>query len=306
MKKFTLIILMAIISCSVKGQENKSWPHKGAKWHYCVSNYGEDIGSEIWEVIGDTIINNKIYSIISETDGDNDKFIIITRYEDDTIYRYVNGKDYMFFTFNLNEGDVFTTFRTAGCMGSWNDSAYSSQLPLKVIEKSTINYNDNEYDRYLLYDTLFPYLYEIEQIVIYELVNPIGVINAYPFINNQESIDGNIVSDYSQVEVFLYEDGENNIVLSECNPTFLKEEIASVFFEISPNPSDGYLNITIDDMRLYGSKIVLYSMDGTKLLETVLIQDHTKINISDSAAGLYFMVITSPSGKKELKKIIKN
>lgn len=304
-KQVLLLLLIIIGGSSLKAQEsNKPWPRNGAKWHYCLSNFGEDVDSEIWEVIGDTTISDKNYSIISKTDSSNDKFTIITRYENDTIYRYVNDKEYIFFTFNLKEGDVFTTFRSAGFSDSWNDSAYSSQLPLKVIEKSTTNYNDKEYNRFLLHDTLFTYLYGIEQSVIYELVEPVGVINAYPFINTQEGVS-DLISDFLQVEVYSYEDDENDIVLSECNPTYLDEEPVSTYFRVSPNPSDGNFYIDIDDVSFYESKMILYSMNGAKLFETSLTQNHTNVNISDFTDGLYMMVIISPSGKTELKKIIK-
>ena len=303
MKKIILIILLLCVCFASEAQN--TWPDPDAKWHYCISNNGENIGSELWEIIGDTTINDLNYSIISETENQQNKNRIITRYDNDTVYRYVNDKEYMFFTFNLEEGDVFTTFRSAG-WNSWNDSACSSSLPLKVIEKNTIMYNNQEYNKFLLYDTLFSYLYGIDKTVIYELVEPIGIINAYPFINLQETWHCDLVSDYPQVEVFLYEDGENNIFMSECKPTNVKEEMTYSCYDITPNPVKDHFRITINDILLYGSKMTLYSVNGIKLEEFYITEKTTEINMDNCQDGLYFVVVDCPSGNKTIKKIIKN
>ena len=60
-----LLIFLLIVVNSIKAQDNNYWPHKGAKWHYCISTQGEDVASELWMVIGDTTINEMDYSIIS-------------------------------------------------------------------------------------------------------------------------------------------------------------------------------------------------------------------------------------------------
>lgn len=298
-----LLIFLLIVVNSIKAQDNNYWPHKGAKWHYCISTQGEDVASELWMVIGDTTINEMDYSIISNIKNKRNEYII-TRYDNDTIYRYVNNKEYMFFTFNLEEGDVFTTFRSAG-WNSWNDSTLTSLLPLKVMEKNTINYDGTEYNRFLLYDTLFSHLYGIEQRVIYELVEPIGVINSYPFINVQESTGGGLISDYDSQEIFLYEDEGNSISISECKPTQVNEKLQSTSFDVSPNPMNDSFCIIINDDELYGSTMTIYSVNGVKITEINIDKKVNRINMTDYPNGVYFIVMDNISMNKIIRRIIK-
>ncbi|GAB1417863.1 hypothetical protein MASR2M12_06280 [Bacteroidales bacterium] len=85
--------------------------------------------------------------------------VLISRFSNDSIYRFVNNNEYLLFTYNLNVGDVLTTFRAAAWNNRGQDSTCSSQLPLKVIEKSEVVLSNIVLQKFVLEDTLFRHLY---------------------------------------------------------------------------------------------------------------------------------------------------
>lgn len=92
------------------------------------------------------------------------------------------------FTYNLNVGDVLTTFRAAAWNNRGQDSTCSSQLPLKVIEKSEVVLSNIVLHKFVLEDTLFRHLYANYNgdPIRYTFIERMGVINNYQFMNTLE------------------------------------------------------------------------------------------------------------------------
>lgn len=300
MKPVLLLIITVLCSFTVKAQDKVAdemiWPQPGARWSYCVFGWGgEPVAKQTWSVKGDSLINGVRYEIIGMLDGKSDlaKPILLTRCQNDTVFRYVNDKEYPYFKFDLEIGDVFTTFRSAGLSyNMWNDSACSSKLPLLVFEKGTLNINGMELNRYLLVDTLFSHLYGIDDAPVYELVERIGVTNAYPFINTAEEIGCSVSTDYPTVGVYKYEDDTYSFVFSECEVSAVSENTANEIISVYPHPVFSSFNMRIvceDCTRFY---LELFSFLGHRVLnQEISIND--KINVDRFPDGIY-MIVLSP------------
>ncbi|HZK07990.1 MAG TPA: hypothetical protein VFC92_07295 [Bacteroidales bacterium] len=260
-RKATLLFysLFFLLLCQAQGQEyasdTQTWPVQGATWTYCVTGWdGMPAGEEIFGVTGDTLISGNLYSIISSNDKGSkasDEWgnrALFTRSENDTVYRYVNNQEYLFFTFNLSLGDVFTTFRTAGWNNHWEDSACSSILPLKVIDESIIEIEGEYLKKFILRDTLFEHLYVpgYPEYIEYTLIERIGIINNYPLINTMEpSPDGSgngcgLPTDWIHVNVGHYSDNNFDHLFEKCegvgiNGNLSKAHGLSIF--VKPNPA---------------------------------------------------------------------
>ena len=154
LKQKALLLLLLVAAGNGIGQhktpsKNDAWPEQGAQWTYCLyTELGEVYGKEVWQTTGDSLIGNKIYNIIQPVDSigqplSNSRKMLLSRYENNRVFRYVNDKEYLFFSFDLNESDVFTTFRSAGWGANGvpnygNDSACCSMKPLLVVQKQEV------------------------------------------------------------------------------------------------------------------------------------------------------------------------
>lgn len=77
-------------------------------------------------------------------------------------------------------------------------------------------------------------------------------------------------------------------------------ESAKDWITIAPNPSSDYIFLSLKNEVL--EKAVFYSSTGQKVLEQ---NQQTRIDISHLSAGIYFIDITTKSGKTAIKKLIK-
>lgn len=285
----TLIIYLFDIALIILLNNNllfsQTWPMPGATWEYCITGWnGMPAGSVTLGVTRDTMIYGQLYNIIqpinageqSRNENINSFQTLYTRFSNDTIYRYVNDQEYVYFTFNLEIGDVFTTYRTAGHTNFWEDSACVSILPLKVVEESIVEFEGQNFKQFILQDTLFHYLYETNypEVVEYKLVERIGVTNSYPFINTMEAVDNGsgeciLPTDWATVELGKYSDDGFEHTFMECEGEKIKE-----FFHnnselyIYPNPTKDYIQINHYSYGCQLFNVMLYNLSGNQLLKT--------------------------------------
>src|SRR5688572_27116890 len=108
-KYFAVLLICFGVYSEVYSQ---TWPMPGAHWEYCRGGFGANF--RIFEYTKDTIINSKSYQVIDHVNSTSIPYLgaVYTRYSNDTVYRYVQSKDYPFLIFNAQVGDIYTTFRT--------------------------------------------------------------------------------------------------------------------------------------------------------------------------------------------------
>jgi len=317
MPKMKIVLLLTLFSIA-KIASTQTWPMPGAKWQYCVTDWnGHPGGYFELGLLGDTILNSIVYNTISLTvdsskTSNNTNFLfppIFTRFSNDTVYRFVNNKEYIYFVFNSLAGDLYTTFRSAGFGNNWNDSACTAKLPLKVIENDLLTYNNTSLRRMVLKDTLFTYLYVPNFGIVHEytLVERIGVINALPLINSAEPkgfCGGgcSLPSDWGSYTLGSYSDNTFNIVFQDCLGTGISEaKVAQQEIMVYPNPAQAI--ITIEHPKIYMHQQLLYSIYS--IMGELLLQENsgdkplTQIDVSAIPDGNY-IVICQPVDKPQI------
>ena len=136
--------------------QHSVWPQPDAEWGMCrfVANptdYDEYIVSTPIRYDKDTLINTTTYQITRKFNTFNQLEIeYITRFNQDTIFRYVNGNEYMFFTYNVTIGDTLFPLRTG--VGDYNQDTCSYTLELLCLDISPVNIDGNVLNLYEFVD----------------------------------------------------------------------------------------------------------------------------------------------------------
>lgn len=299
-----LPILLVLFSNTLFAQR---WPMPGATWTYCLTGWnGMPAGEETFKVTGDTLITGNNYDIIKHINSRKDNLIrtLYTRFVNDTVYRYVNNKEYLFFTFNLSVGDIFSTFRTAGLNSYWGDSACSSVLPLRVIEENEIELNGQILKEFVLEDTLFRHLYDTNypEPLTYTLIERIGVVDNYQFINTLEPFaDCSLPTDYGLAAVGKYTDDSFEYLFYECVGVGINNHlIPSNNISIYPNPAKSFVEVVNTANTSEKYKITLINNVGIVIHTAEILSDKQRIDLSNFEPGYYFLVLSS--NKSSTKK----
>ena len=319
-KKGLIVLLILFAFTGIVGAQTKTWPMPGAEWTYCLySNSGDAYAKEVWRVTNDSLIGNRIYDVIQPVDSlghpvPNSGKMLLTRCENNTVYRYVNNKEYLFFPLDLNEGDVFTTFRSAGWGANGvpnygNDSTCSSLKPLLVIEKKEVELGGLTLNEYTLKDTLFTELYGYDDLGYWRMVDRIGPIDTYPLIDLRENggvYNGHGFCDYfvcGYTSAFLsgYKDDGFEHEWFTCNPTSVVENGVKEEIEVYPNPATGIVTIIGKDLivakvfNTLGQCVATIKGEGEQIMA----------DLGNLPAGVYFVNITDGEGRKCVKKVVK-
>lgn len=313
MKK-QLIIMATLLLALAGAAQAQTWPMPGAEWTYCLyTELDQAYAKEVWKVTGDSLIENRMYDVIQPVDSlghpiVNSGKMLLTRYENETVYRFANGKEYVYFSFNLNEGDVFTTFRSAGwgengVPNYGNDSACCSLKPLLVTRKTEVELDGLTLNEYTLKDTLFTELYGYEDMGYWKMIDRIGPIDTYPLIDTKE-VGGNPqlgFCNYSICSAFAmlssYHDDSFEYVWSVCNPTSVDESGLERGFEIFPNPSSGIIHIESEEV----AEIQVYNNLG---LSVKTVKNTNVIQLEDLPAGIYMLIIHGSNNVKHSSKVV--
>ncbi len=96
---------------------------------------------------------------------------------------------------------------------------------------------------------------------------------------------------------------------SNCDPTvnIVERAAKSINFNFYPNPSNGVINVEIDNPQSNHYKLEINDLTGKRLLSRD-IDYHAlvKINCENIQSGIYFLTITSSKGEIATKKLVIN
>jgi hypothetical protein len=88
----------------------------------------------------------------------------------------------------------------------------------------------------------------------------------------------------------------------------LVNSIASNFQDISlsltPNPASSYLTISISEEHI-GSTLTLTDLTGRVVLQSEIYNPKSEINIASLPGGIYLATLTTPSGQRAMRKVVK-
>jgi Secretion system C-terminal sorting domain len=93
-----------------------------------------------------------------------------------------------------------------------------------------------------------------------------------------------------------------------CTPTVsdVKEVVGSVDFNISPNPTTGYFNLSIsEEARQSGASVSVYNIQGGEVFKTKLTSESTAIDLSNLSKGFYLVKVADKT-HSSVKKLVLN
>jgi Secretion system C-terminal sorting domain len=282
---YILVPIFAFQSIILVSQEYFPFPNENAQWGIEFEWDGENATEYTnLEIIGDTNIQEKVYSILKQSHAIYrpyylidweyfDKPSLFIREENKRIYYYdiFDLKEYVYYDFNLNVNDTFI-FKN-------NDSL----LVIKEIEL----YGRKGFRLKKLNNPYLGNYYTVDWLqgigCLKGLIHPIG------FSGGNTSLT-------------CFRDGFFNPL--DCSTfdqiLYISEPTASKVCSIFPNPSNNILNVQADDKI---SKIKIRLLNGQIIKELDPYSKKCEIDISDIKNGIYFVQIISKGNQKILKLI---
>ncbi|MBW6491335.1 MAG: T9SS type A sorting domain-containing protein [Lentimicrobium sp.] len=300
MKKLASLLIF-LIAFSAQGQ---IWIDNGATWHYDWS--GTLPGFDRIEYVGDTIIHDKTCQKLQissymfapiELGGQlidswtSHKF---TYSNGDTVFYLVNEHFQILYNFGAQVGDTWE-------LGVDTNDYSCGKSYVEVISTGSLEINGEIYE-WLQVTTLPNSSVGFEG----KIYKRFGVIGDYLF-PTPRNCDPDLIIDFFNYNFMCFEDASfplYNVTDKDCdyllniseieNP----EEIVSIF----PNPASDILSVGILKPNYKITNVIVTDMHG-RVLKNV---NQHKIDISDLAKGIYFILIDFNNDSRFVKKFIKN
>ncbi len=300
-----------LLTYAKTGSAQTQWPMPGAKWKYCaIDEAGNTYGFVNYQYVKDTVINtighqkiSRTYKdlkfpwnqhLVGEIDPNSEEGVrhsIYTRCSNDTVYRYVFGKDYVFFALNPGLDDVWEGFRPQ--YGSPIDSACISTLPLKVREKSVMTYSGMNLITTKVEDTLYRTTFNAgEQVSNPEfiIIERIGIKNNFPFADEHYLLYCGTETDYGyHLELSSYNDDTFSVELGGCmvdDITTINGELNQI--KIYPNPGSDLINFECKGCQQINGYEICDPL-GRKMVWGEVPVGGDQINTSSLPQGVFFI-----------------
>jgi len=259
----------------------QQWPQSGAEWTYCygpVFTWGF-FGSEYCTYTRDTIVNGDFYNVLEDPFNPEGLYTTyLTRYSNDTVYRWVNNQEYLFFHFQMHLGEEILTYRSRA--GS-DDSLCNADLSLIVVDSNTVMVGTEELTRWKLRDTML-YNDGFVGYCDYWIYERIGFVSRY-WLYSQEDwalCDGAILeAGYSNIGHYTDQTWTNH--WQNCETSGFESE-HSLQFVIFPNPTKNIINTSEEFMGYQ-----LFSSDGKVVATENRVGN--SIRVDDLLPGTYFI-----------------
>jgi len=297
MKKFYLILAMCIVT-SVFAQN--SFPTSNAIWNESVEGR-----SRYYGLLGDTIINEKLYSKLYQFS--------------DTVLLYDKIKGYV----GALRNEVQKVFFKPGYTPYPEILLYDfgAKVGDTVWHNAKMVYDEYYHDYYIEYcsdNDCYSVIYEITDDRTYYTYSPIPMWDIGVWKEGIGSDNGLLLSigvsfpmcmsfnDFN-LNCFKHNDTVKYLWNPKCNQCFcptvnMKEHLDYDFINVFPNPNIGNFRIKCSNFRI--DDIEIFDIIGTKLEAKSMMQiaeDEIIIDISHLQSGMYFLKI-----ENLIFKIIKN
>lgn len=318
-KKVVFSFLLFLFAFQFFAKAQTTWPMPGAKWRYC--SYGfmmspwDKTGSYIeFAYTKDTLISDTTYQVIKATGGktlgdiyartlvdwippSDNSLTHFTRYSNDTVYKRVYNKEYVFMLFNANLGSVFNNFRQRNT-NLFNDSACTAKMPLRVTGISLSAISGVELKVFTVDDTLFNDVlsgFSSNYSKSYTYIERIGITSDIFFTEPCFETDFNNTSCSRAVDCWgysltKYEDADATFIYGSdyyCKPSSISESKINQI-SIYPNPAENELFFEIDNIT-NPLTLSIYNNLGELVFTKNNIFGSQKIDISHLQNGIYFV-----------------
>jgi hypothetical protein len=291
------------------------WPQPGAEWEICRFS-ASPIVPENYTITPsiryekDTLIDNTTYQV-SRKLHTNGQLVIeyFTRFEQDTIFRYVNGNEYMFFTYNVLVGDTLFPLRTGEA--DYDQDTCSYTLELMCLDIYPINIDGNMLNLYEFLD-VGNSMYGTNgsgQTTKYYWIEIIGWVSSFPWlivpgegVCNEIEFDGGLefpIYYTDSTRSWPIEFQENGAV---CDTLLSVEQEHFEQISIYPNPTS--INFTIQLYGNYNTSALHYKlMDLTgKVVQKGSLTN--TISVSDVESGIYVVYLEDDGKPVGVRKVV--
>jgi hypothetical protein len=268
----------------------QTWPMPGAQWVYSSIESGFHTN---FAYTKDTLINTTNYQVIEHTNPTTSYHLasVYTRYSNDTVFRYVQSKEYPFIVFSAQPNDHYQTFRPYYL--SINDTACSSNLTLKVEQLDTVNMAGLNLQRWVVRDTLFDDLVGFGNLIInWEIVQRIGFINNFPFIPKFPLFPDCSVPSDGTSDSYLCEYSDNTFSYNVPCAVGINDQTISQKINLYPNPANDVLNISASGFNTY-IEIHVANLLGQKIDHFYIFNEKHNYTTANLPAGFYFLTCSS-------------
>lgn len=313
-KKVVFHFLLFLFAFHFFAKAQTTWPMPGAKWRYCsygfMMNPSDKTGSyKEFTYTKDTLINDTTYQVIRATGGKtlsnvyerslvdwiaptDNSLTHFTRYSNDTVYKRVHNKDYIFLVFNPQVGDVFTSYRVSDSY-NFTDSACTAKLPLKVTASEIKTYSNIALETYTVDDTLFNDIlsgFSGNYNKTYKYVERIGIISDLFLTDecfNSFNNDCGMATDCFGYSLTYYKDNSFEWgSVDYCKPSSISEIVKNEI-SIYPNPTENELFLDIDNIT-NPLTLSVYNNLGELVFTKNNLFGSQKIDVSHLQNGIYF------------------
>lgn len=316
MKKISFSLSLLLLSPFIFSQDAEVWPQPNAVWQYCVSEDFPEFQTwtHTFAYTTDTMIGGHAYAMVQHTEvngealsPDGSSWVVpeeamrtYFRQAGDTIYRHVNGQDYVFMVQGIDISAEFTTFRSTYM--DWELWNCAPELPLEVLSVQELDYAGATYRELNLKD-LDPYFnQEFSFDNTYEFIEGIGLKNGFIYLTPEHSGIGDIFDsgDLSQCmggafhlpasSLYHYHDDNVNIDFFQCDFSVSTTNVSQERnITVYPNPSQGQFTIHIDGAGQGLLDIQVFDLSGKVMLQQNQVSANQKIDISSISPGLYLL-----------------
>lgn len=332
MKIIAILFLSVSIMGQLLAQNTETYPRPGAEWKYCV--YGDYPSFSVWShtfaYTADTVIDGHTYAMIQHTEVNDEPIApdgsswwfpeedrrTYLRQAGDTVYRFVNGQDYVFMVHGIEAGEGFTTFRSL--QGKWDAWSCTDELPLTVLAAEEQEYGGTTYREVHMKDLDSYFNQEDSFGNAYLFIESIGLKHAFPFLTPEHLYmgDSNQSGDLSEclggafhlptTTLYQYRDNETDIVFLGCAISLSADNFNAdeASFLLFPNPSSGRVTLKIADPGQYPVQIGIYDLRGSMLRQFNHVVTETSMDLSGFAPGMYLVSMETESGVHTQKLVL--
>jgi hypothetical protein len=315
-----LVIILLLIQGGLYAQY-PVWPQPGAEWEICHGQFWEGDSYSITPSIRyekDTIINNTEYQITSRQTANGQIMIeFYTRFSQDTIFRYVNGNEYLFFTYNVAVGDTLFPLRSG--VEDYNEDTFSYTLELLCLNISPITIDGNLLNIYKFMDVGNSIYGTNGQNPIGESyfywIEIIGWVSSFPWlIEPSEWSCNDIIFDGGLEFPIYYTDSTRSWPIDfqanglVCDTLLIVEELLTNskidLFTIHPNPTSGNTVFTIELDDMDGLSLIITDLNGRVVKIFEVSNKEMVQQLEFQTNGVYLVHLTSKEKILSTKKLI--
>lgn len=317
MKRLLFILFGVFFIQSNLYAQHPVWPQPGAEWEICKGTFWMQENYTITTPIRyekDTLIDNKTYQITRRLKTNGQIMIeYLTRFEQDTIFRYVNGNEYMFFTYNVAIGDTLFPLRTG--IDDYNEDTCSYTLELLCLDIYPVTIDGNVLNLYEFVDvgnSIYGPNGSSGQTSKYYWIDIIGWVSSFPWlIAPEEGVCNDMVFDGGIEFPIYYTDSMRSLSIEFQADGLVCDTLLSVEKEhveqisIYPNPVQKGQLLTIDGLKS-NSRIEIINTVGEIQQFDIINSNQITITINNLSDGLYFVNLFDNSNQffKTIKLLI--